>query len=125
MPILTTAGNDRPLLADLYHSVIPRYAVHWESIEVLLGLEEHHIKNISKNNAYNPNRAVDGCTEMLNKWLKFDTTATWGKLDDAINLLIPSLTGAVADPHVRGKIYVIVIPRVPMVYLIYSTLACK
>lgn len=96
-----------PLLADLYLSVVPRYAVHWKSIGVLLGLEQHHIDNISENNAYNPNRVIDGCAEMLKKWLKFDTSASWGKLENAIYSLKVSSTSTISDGfhHVKGKVH--------------------
>jgi len=86
-------GNDVPSLLDLYRSVVPQYAVHWELLGVELGLEQHHLEIISRNNAYNPNRTEDCCSAMLQKWLKEIPFPTWGKLDDAINLIKPSLGG--------------------------------
>ena len=103
----TTVGEDTPILAELYLSVVPQFAVHWETIAALLGLEQHHINNISKNNAYNPNRVVDGCVVMLHKWLQTDTTATWGKLEDTINLFKHSPTGVISGEYhnVKGRLY--------------------
>jgi len=44
---------------------------------------------------------------MLMKWLQSGDQPTWGKLDDAINLLLrPSLTGGVSVDyhHAKGKL---------------------
>ena len=93
-------------MVDLYLSVVPRYAVHWERLGGVLGLEKHHLEIISQDNAYNPKRTEACCIAMLQKWLDDIPSPTWGKLDDAINLLRPSLTGVVTDayPHVRGRL---------------------
>ena len=100
---LVPPGDDTPDWRDLTISVIPKYAVHWEVLGAILGLKEYEIDVISRNNA---NRgAIEGCTAMMRKWLQSVDQPTWGKLDDAINLLRPSLTGAVSDPHVKGRLY--------------------
>ena len=101
---LVSLGDDRPDWRDLNISVIPKYAARWEVLGSILGLEEHDIDVISKDNA---NRSIEGCTAMMRKWLQSVDQPTWGKRDDAINLLRPSLSGAVTDdcPHVRGRLY--------------------
>jgi len=63
---------------------VPKYAIHWEELGAKLGLKDHYIAVISQDNAFNPNRTVACCKNMLKKWLQIDTTATWGKLIDAI-----------------------------------------
>ena len=70
-------------MAELYRSEVPQFAAHWEAIGIELGLERHHIDNISKNHAHNPQRV----------------SSMWGKLDDAINV------AGVSDdcPHVIGN----------------------
>ena len=79
--------NGHPQLADLYRDIVPMYAIHWEELGIKLGLKEHHIATISHNNAYNPNRTVDCCKSMLNKWLEIDCSATWDKLRNAIRTI--------------------------------------
>ena len=82
--------NGRPQLADLYRDVVPVYAIHWEELGIKLGLKEHHIATISCDNAYNPNRTVNCCKSMLNKWLEIDSSATWDKLRNVIRTLSKS-----------------------------------
>ena len=96
-------GDDRPELGDLFVNVIPQYAAHWEAFSAILGLKDHEIAAISNDNA---NQSTEGCAAMLRKWLQSVDQPTWGKLDDAISLLRPSLTGAVTDdcPDVRGTL---------------------
>jgi len=94
-------GDDRPELGDLFINVIPQYAAHWEALGTILGLKDYEIAVIAKDYA---NRSTEGCTAMLMKWLQSVDQPTWGKLDDAVNLLRSSLTGAVTDPHVRGRV---------------------
>jgi len=53
----------------------------------MLGLKDHDISVISKDNNFNPNRTLDCCKSMLKKWLQTDSGATWGKLRDAINTM--------------------------------------
>ena len=101
---LVPPEDDIPGLGDLFINVIPQYAARWEALGAILGLKDYEIAVISKDYT---NRSTEDCAAMLMKWLQKDLSATWGKLDDAINLLRPSLTGAVTDdcPHVRGRLY--------------------
>ena len=98
---LVTTGDDRPELGDLFINVIPQYAANWEALGAILGLKHYEIAVISKDNA---NRSTEGCTAMLMKWLQSVDQPTWGKLDDAINLLTTSLTGVLSDTHIRGRL---------------------
>ena len=98
---LVPPGDDRPGLGDLYINVIPQYAVRWEALGAILGLKDYEIAVISKD--YANRGSIEGCTAMLMKWLQSCDRPTWGKLDNAINLLQPSLTGAVTDD--RGRLH--------------------
>ena len=71
-------------MAELFKDVAPKYAIYWEELGSKLGLQQHDIAIISKDNAHNPNRTLDCCKKMLRKWLEIDTQATWSKLKDAI-----------------------------------------
>jgi len=52
-----------------------------------LGLKQYHLASISVDNAYNPNRTEGCCKVVLAKWLKIDPSPTWGKLEDAVNII--------------------------------------
>jgi len=67
-----------------------------------LGLKDYDIANISKDNEHNPNRSVTCCRTMLQKWLQTDSSATWGKLDDAVKNITLSLTNLVSTDN-RGN----------------------
>ena len=72
----------------LNRHIVEQQAAQWERLGLELGLKDYHIANISKDY---PNRSVTCCREMLQKWLKIDRSATWGKLYDAIkNIKLPS-----------------------------------
>ena len=100
-------GDGVPSVQDLYLSVVPQYAVHWEALGIALGLEQHHLEIISQDNAHNPKRTEDCCKAMLLKWLKEIPSPTWDKLDDAINLIRSSSIRIVSDDfhYVRGELY--------------------
>ena len=78
-------GDDRPDMRDLYSNIVRQYAVQWERLGLELGLQEYDIANISENNSSRKQRQVEVCcSQMLQKWLEIDPSATWGKLDDAV-----------------------------------------
>ena len=83
----TITGEDTPELADLYRNIVPHCATRWESLGAELGLEQHHLALISKNNAFNPDRNEDCCKAVLEKWLNIDLLPNWGKLEDAVNTI--------------------------------------
>ena len=90
----TYTGDDKPDMRDLNRYIVEQQAGQWERLGLELGLKDYHIANISKDN---PNRSVTCCREMIQKWLEIDTSATWGKLDDAINnIKLPSTTSTVS-----------------------------
>ena len=57
------------------------YCTHWEGIGGQLGLPDSVIENIK---ADHPLKHRECFRETLKKWLRMDTTATWGKLELAI-----------------------------------------
>ena len=75
-------------MQDLCQCVRNQYASQWEHLASLLGLEDYHIANISKDNENNPNRSVACCTAVLKMWLKKSSSPTWGKLDNAVKNLL-------------------------------------
>ena len=82
-------------MRDLNRYIVEQQAVQWERLGLELGLKDYHIANISKDNA---NRSVTCCREMLQKWLEIDTSATWGKLDNAVkNITISSTSPTSTD----------------------------
>ena len=73
-------------MGDLLTKVVHKqYAIHWKELGLKLGLTNDQMEIISYNNRYNPHRAQDCCTAMLQEWLKVVPLPTWGKLSDAIN----------------------------------------
>ena len=52
-------------------------------------MKDYDIANIAKDYR---NRSVDACREMMILWLQTVPSPTWGKLDDAISLLMNTLT---------------------------------
>ena len=65
--------------------MIEHYAIYWKQLGVELGVKNYHIANITENNASRKLRQVEECcSQMLQKWLDIDPSATWDKLDDAI-----------------------------------------
>ena len=85
-------------MRDLHSNIVRQYAVHWERIGLELGLQQYDITNISENNSSRKQRQVEVCcSQMLQKWLESDLSATWGKLDDAIkNIKLPSTISPVS-----------------------------
>ena len=76
-----TIVNNRPSVKDLYRHFTPNYATKWRIIGKQLGLNDERLKIIAHDNFY---KAELCCNAMLSSWLQMDTTASWGKLFDAI-----------------------------------------
>ena len=70
-----------PKLKDLYQHVTPQYAVQWKVIGTLLDVPSGELDIIEHNNFF---QVKECCNAMWNKWLKVDTTASWGKLINII-----------------------------------------
>ena len=85
-------------MKDLNNYVIEQYAIYWKQLGVELGVKDYHIANIIENNASRKLRQVEECcSQMLQKWLDIDPSATWAKLSDAIEKIkIPSATTPVS-----------------------------
>ena len=83
-------------MRDLNRYVVEQQAAQWERLGLELGLNDYHIANISKDNEHNPNRSVTCCREMLQKWLDMDPSATWSKLDDAVEKVKSLATGSLS-----------------------------
>ena len=87
-------------MRDLNRYIVEQQAALWERLGLELGLKDYHIANISKDN---PNRSVTCCREVLQKWLEIDTSATWGKLDDAVKNIKLSSTTSPASTDKGGN----------------------
>ena len=101
------AGDDRPDMKDLNRYVVQQQAAQWEELGLELGLERHHINNITKDH---PSEAVIGCGKMLQKWLDIDSSASWRKLHDAVRRIrSPTIgsTSTVSSPDSTGSVFMI------------------
>ena len=75
--LLILSVNTRPLLSDLKEYFTPQYAADWKEIGIMLDVDAAILAVIERD--YYPS-ATDCSNAMLNKWLKVDNTASWGKL---------------------------------------------
>ena len=71
-------------MKELYDNVVHQYASHWEELAAHLGLENHHVDNISKDCENSQNKSVSCWVAALKQWLKAVDSPTWGKLEDVI-----------------------------------------
>ena len=69
--------NSTPSLNDLYQHITAHYANNWKLIGNLLGLPIEDLIDIEA--GYSADNEWC-CNQMLEKWLKVDATASWGKL---------------------------------------------
>ena len=85
-------------MRELHNNIVRQYAAQWERLGLELGLQEYEIANISENNSSRKQRQVEVCcSQMLQKWLEINPSATWDKLDDAIkNIKLPSTISQVS-----------------------------
>ena len=74
-------NSSTPSLKDLYEHITPHYAADWKVIGTLLDLPSGELKTIE---ADHPNSVKRCCNEMLDKWLRIDAEASWGKLLEAV-----------------------------------------
>ena len=79
------AGDKRPEMNDLIIYVVDDYATEWERIGLALKFKPGRIKTIHEDNANRKEGARKSFTYLLSEWLEMDTTATYGKLYDAIH----------------------------------------
>ena len=83
-------GDDVPTPAELNRHVVLKFSAVWEKLGIALGLDQHRLDIISKDNAYNPHRSEACCREMLERWLQINTSATWGILEHAVHAIMIS-----------------------------------
>ena len=80
--VLLFAGS-RPQLRDVHNLVTPDYAAHWRAIGTHLGLQKGLLDTIDHDNHH---RAEDCCNAVWEEWFDMDTTASWSKVIEAIEL---------------------------------------
>ena len=78
-------GQTRPQLKELHSRIVPVWASRWRELGEVLGLLPYELDTISENHNYHPRRCEECCKIVLKIWLERDATASWNKLDDAIN----------------------------------------
>ena len=65
--------------------MVEQYAVYWKQLGAELGVKDYQVANITENNASRKLRQVEECcSQMLQKWLEIDPSATWGRLDNVL-----------------------------------------
>ena len=80
---IITQGDDRPDMRDLHGNIVRQYGEAWTIQN--WDCREYDIANIHENNTSRKQRQVElCCSQILQKQLEIDPSATWGKLDDAI-----------------------------------------
>ena len=89
-------------MGELYTNVVHQYAAVWEQLGLKLGLQHYDIANISKDNAYNPDRSITCCRTVLEKWLQTVPSPTWGKLNDVI---VSLTTAPLQSTGHKGTVY--------------------
>ena len=94
-------------MRDLNRHIVEQQAVQWKRLGEELELKDYHIANISENNSSRNETQVEVCcSQMLQKWLEIDPSATWGKLDDAIkNIKLPSTISPVSTDKGGNRSY--------------------
>ena len=101
LQMLFITAKDKPTIKDLNIHVIEQYAIYWKQLGVELGVKNYHIANITENNASRKLRQVEECcSQMLQKWLDIDPSATWDKLDDAIKKITSPVSTDKEGNHV-------------------------
>ena len=88
--------NSTPSLNDLYQHITTDYATNWKIIGRLLGLPDEQLDVIE---AVYPTNVERCCNKMLEKWLKVDATACWGKMLAVIKSPVLSSASNKGDYH--------------------------
>ena len=76
------AGDNIPEARELNMHIVPNYATKWRELG-----EEALASQLDIILVDHPNSCEERCKVMLQKWLRMDISATWGKLDDAARTL--------------------------------------
>ena len=82
--------------------IIRQYAVYWESIGENLGMP--HLVIIKLSDRGQPLLHEKNLKDTLRKWLQIDVTASWEKLQNAINQAITNLIGTMPEDK-TGMLY--------------------
>ena len=82
--------NSRPTLRELCERISPYFASHWWRIGVFLNIHHGELANIE----HDFRSCQERCDRMLAKWLDVDTTASWEKLNQSIQLAVEDRTGS-------------------------------
>ena len=88
MIIIIVTGDDTPQLGDLCTNIVEHYVVHCYELGLKLGLKDYQLVNISEIDWKDCWSSIKTSRNLLQasitKWLEFDPSPTWHKLDDGI-----------------------------------------
>ena len=95
--ICQSLPGDKPKLRDIFEKLLP-LAAHWNNIGVLLGVKNHILQEIKRNER----QSQDCLREMLSEWLKIDNPPpTWDNLASAVKPFNPAkaqeIIGCIAE----------------------------
>jgi len=65
--------------------VTPRYASYWKEIGIFLDFKPEQLEIIKMDN---PRDTKGSCNDMFIRWLQIDTSASWEKLFNALDLAV-------------------------------------
>ena len=83
--------STRPDLKDLFQFVTPRYASYWKEIGIFLDLKPEQLEIIKMDNPADTKRS---CNDMFIKWLQTDSSASWEKLFNALDLAVGAVSAS-------------------------------
>ena len=83
--IVFVTGSGIPSERDMRTQNIRQYAIEWESLALELGIRHYVINEISEKYKHFPRKLKMCLVAMLEHWLKFFPSPTWGILEDAVS----------------------------------------
>jgi len=104
--LFANIGKSRPKLKDLYKHITPLYPAHWKDIGIYLDMEVEQLQIIQ---ADHPNDSSKSCKVLWEKWLEYNSDATWEKLFGAIKYVDLSSSSALTSGNYIHTCYNVII----------------
>ena len=106
----STTGNKRPTRRDVQRHVVPNYAHKWRDLGAQLQFSQAELNIIFSNFC---NDAEKCCGDLMSRWLKKNSNATWDQLFTAIDNLpqqspVLELTGTGENKRYTSSVYLCV-----------------
>ena len=73
----------------MFKFVTPRYASYWKEIGIFLDFKPGQLEIIKMDNPADTKRS---CNDMFIKWLQTDSSASWEKFFNALDLAVGAVT---------------------------------